>query len=396
MNSENFLDDDLDNMKSEIIKYFSFWKVFLFSFFLAMIICFIYFRYTNPVYNTNAKIEILDDAMDSDMALPTAMTIFNRSSINLENEVENIKSYTIFDRVISKLESNVKFYTEGRIKSTENHKSQWLNYLDFYLKIKIPNDSIKKVNTFIFNFQKDQLIVEHIFDNNKKSYISKNFNFLNHPTAPFEFNVSNVKDLDFLINSDSKFFIKVFPYELTVKTFIKDVNVSKIGRNSDLLNISLNNENYVIAQEFINTLIDEFNKDGIVDRQLIHKSTIDFVSSRFEFLKNELDQIERNKQAFKESSGLLDIESNAKSTTEQVLFYDNELFTAKSQLDLSKLLLKSSTVENIEYNYLPVNIGIDNDNINSLISSYNQVISKRNDILNSVGVNSYGLKSIEG
>ena len=64
-------------------------KIYLFLayilvFILFSIICTYLPRYSTFLYKTSAVIEIIDKAQDSEMALPTAMTIFNRSMINLE------------------------------------------------------------------------------------------------------------------------------------------------------------------------------------------------------------------------------------------------------------------------------------------------------------------------
>ena len=104
MDRENHtINDDVNYLKEQMLKYTSYWPLFLISviFFLACSLT--YLRYANPYYLTKSKIEILDDSMDKDMALPTAMTIFNRSTVNLENEVESLKSYRIIKNVVQDL-----------------------------------------------------------------------------------------------------------------------------------------------------------------------------------------------------------------------------------------------------------------------------------------------------
>ena len=104
MSSNN---NQLDNLKSSILRYLNFWPYFTTSILLALIITFIFIRYSDRVYSTSGKILIIDDAQDSEMALPTAMTIFNRSTINLENEISKFKSITIFESVITKINANI-------------------------------------------------------------------------------------------------------------------------------------------------------------------------------------------------------------------------------------------------------------------------------------------------
>ena len=82
------------NLLKEFQKYYTFkyWFIFfncsLFDFWFYL------FEYAQYLYETTAKIEIIDKSMDNEMALPTAMTIFNRSMINLENEIGVLTSYS--------------------------------------------------------------------------------------------------------------------------------------------------------------------------------------------------------------------------------------------------------------------------------------------------------------
>ena len=71
--------------------------------------------------------------------------------------------------------------------------------------------------------------------------------------------------------------------------------------------MNLNNSNSEYARNVLNELIDVFNNDGIRDRQLIHKRTIDFVNDRYEYLAEELESIELEKQSFKASNNIVDI-----------------------------------------------------------------------------------------
>ena len=104
-------DNSKNNLLIELQRYLSFWPWFVVSsiFFLSVII--IYLRYANYEYQTIAKIEILDKAQDSEMALPTSMTVFNRSMINLDNEIGVLSSYSLHKNTVESLDFNVYFET---------------------------------------------------------------------------------------------------------------------------------------------------------------------------------------------------------------------------------------------------------------------------------------------
>ena len=57
-----------------------------------------------------------------------------------------------------------------------------------------------------------------------------------------------------------------------------------------------------LAEDYLNTLMSEFDKDGITDRQREYERTIEFVDTRSVFLSSELKQIELRKQKFKENN----------------------------------------------------------------------------------------------
>ena len=72
------LTDDRLEIRDEILRYFSFWPYFIISIIFFLTSTFIYLRYAQYSYESISIIEILDESQESEMALPTALTVFNR------------------------------------------------------------------------------------------------------------------------------------------------------------------------------------------------------------------------------------------------------------------------------------------------------------------------------
>ena len=322
------------------------------------------------------------------MALPTAMTIFNRSMVNIENEIGVLKSFMLHERVVSRLKSNVKFFDEGIVKSSEAHISEFFKDYDF--KLNIDTDTINKSISYSLNFINGKLLINK-FDNNGdilKSYKFSSFNTRNSShDLPFDIQVRDIIDGE--LNKK----IIIYPFADTVDFFRSNIGVNSTGRESDQLLLTLNYLNSKISDEYLNTLIDEFDKDGIVDRQLEYKRTIDFVDSRSDFLIKELESIEIQKQEFKESNNLTDIKSDASVNISQKFTYNSELFKSQSQLNLVELL--SDFVNENQFKMMPINIGIENSDINELIVEYNNTIKERGRLLMSAGPKNTYVKSID-
>ena len=106
-NFNNFQEkeDQFDFLK-EFFKYFFFWKYFLLSISIFLFFAFLINRYTPKVFVTNAKIQILDKKQNN-FEMPSAENLFANSKINLENEIETIKSSAILTEVIENLNLNL-------------------------------------------------------------------------------------------------------------------------------------------------------------------------------------------------------------------------------------------------------------------------------------------------
>ena len=124
INESDYLGERGIDIKEELLRYYAFWPIFLTSIFIFIAIAYVYLRYADYKFESSAKIEIIDKSQDSEMALPTAMTIFNRSMINLENETGVLSSHSLHKKVVSSLNYNVKYFKMGIIKTSEKHKSE--------------------------------------------------------------------------------------------------------------------------------------------------------------------------------------------------------------------------------------------------------------------------------
>ena len=183
MSNSNFQEtDDEFDLKKEFFKYFFFWKYFLVSILFFLFCAYIFNRYTPKVYDTTAKIQILDKKQSS-MEMPSAEDLFSNSKINLENEIEIIKSSPILERVIKNLDLNIYFEGVGDIMS-----SQILSY-PFKFTSKINTDSLKNKMSFNLMLEENGLLVTNIDDG--KEYVFTEFSTTG-VTHDLPFEITNI------------------------------------------------------------------------------------------------------------------------------------------------------------------------------------------------------------
>lgn len=379
-----------NRFKENIVRFFSFWKIYLIVFIISISFSLIFIRYAEFQYETKSVIEILDKAQDSEMSLPTAMTVFNRSMINLSNEKGVLNSFKLHLENVISGNFNIRYFSKGTIKTSEDSSDEWFD--NYSLNFKTNTDSVTNKMLYEFSFYDSYFLIDS-YDKNDKLIHSNRFDnaystsVKNH-NLPFEFSL-----FDKLSQiSETKKILVIEPLETTATRFMDLINLKETSVDSDQLEISILYSNPKISENYLNSLMLQFDLDGIRDRQDFYKRTIEFVDSRFDFLLAELESVEVKKQEFKENNSFTDLKEDASLNFNFQNDYDAELFKAKSQYDLLKMLMDDFNDENNEP--IPLNIGLEDSSLNKLILDYNNLIKERNRYMVSAGSNNYYVKNM--
>ena len=372
-------DEDSFDFVKEFFKYFFFWKYFLLSIIICLFVAFVVNRYTPKVFSTTAKIQILDKKQNN-LEMPSAEDLFSNSKINLENEIEIITSFTIINKVVKNLNLNLFVEGVGEIMTSRDTEYPF----EINTKFTVSDTS----SNFSYNLSIDENNLEIVNLKNNKTYI---FNDLHTKAIKHDlpFDIININKEKWIRNSYNVNFINSYSLITQLK---KNIIVSQVGKESDIVSLTLDNTNAEYARDVLNEIIEVFNNDGIRDRQLIHKRTIDFVNGRYEYLAKELESIEIEKQSFKVSNNIVDIAASSSISLEKNLKSEETLFANENQIFLVNNLLNE--LSSIEFRLLPSNIGIESIEINSLVSSYNNLFLEKQKLNTSAGPNNPYVKQL--
>ena len=373
-NNFTFNEEESLDLKQEFRRYFRYWPWFVLTLIVAFVSAYIYLRFAPRIYETYSKIKILDES--EGLELPTSAFIFKRTNINLENEIEILTSYLIMDRVVRELNLNTRFYEEGTIQTSQ------IDELPFNFEQIINSDSINRNLDYKIRVLDNGVEINNIIT-------EKAFTFSDYSTKdeqhrlPFDIELSS-EDVNIL--KGKTYIVSFVPLKNAALGLKSQIQVEAIGEQSDLLELRVKGESFKLSEKILNTLMDVFNRDGIKDRQLISKRTLDFIEDRFVLLAKELDSIEIDQEVFKEKNNIIDIATDAELGLQKRSESEEELFKLENQLTLSKLL-EDSLTGNSDSDLLPANIGIDNSSINSLIGEYNLAVINRDRLKDSGGEN---------
>lgn len=356
------------NIKDQVFNYLGYWKWFCLSIIISLIVSNFYLRYTADIFYTEAKIEVLDNN-DTGFKLPNqGISIFGVKNINLENQIEIIKSSRITEQVIDKLDLTTEIFSEGNIKKTELWKNR-----PFHVIWALPKDSLASLATSFYITISEK---GYTLNENNKEYLfgQTNFDF----KIPFKLELKSNKK----IKIGTKYIINLKKKKLYRKSISKNIIIDYVGNQSEILKISYNGNNIDKINDIVNTLIDVYKNDGILDRQLIFKKTIEFVDDRFETLYKELDNIENSKANYEKENELSYVESDAALLMGNLNSSRTNFVDSSTQLLLSKMMF-ATLKKTVDFELLPTNIGLENVEINQLIATYNEQSLKLSKLIQS-------------
>lgn len=371
------------DFKKEFFKYLYYWKFFLVSSILFFVAAITVLRYSTKIYKTTAKIQIIDKKQTS-LELPTASELFSNSKINLENEMEVLKSIPILSNVIKNKNLQTSVFEIGNIM-----KRLTTEY-PFKVSVYGPIDTLSGY-TFKLNITENGFEIIDV-QNESKSYSFNGTSTTNYThTLPFE-----IIDFDknmFIKNEKKGYEIRFSSKSEIISSLKKTIKLAQIGKDSEIIKLDFNSESSKYSEIVLNELIDVYNDDGVKDRQLIHKRTIDFVNERYAYLSAELDSIEIAKQFYKVNNNLVDLISNSAISLEKSFKSEEEIYNIENQISITNLLINS--LDNNKLELLPANMVIENEEINTLISNYNQIILERKKLILSAGSSNPSTKQLD-
>lgn len=381
----DFKEDDKPIAFMDILsKYIRYWPWFLISCALFITLGYYYNKYAPKTYNSVAKVKILDDAKQAKI-IPNEVAMSNQNMrLNLENHVEVLKSYRLLNNVVRELELDVEYYEFGELLYTQIFSAPFKVRKDIAEDaLQIPMEYEVMLSTSGFN----------ITDKAGKSYILPydKTNSSEGDKLPFTLNlleIANIKDY-----KNNKYKVKVSQEKQATMLLAKELNISTSEKQSDILTLSLKGQSKELSEAILNSIVENFDKDGVTDRQLVAKRTLEVIDKRFVYLAQELDSIESGKEDFKKSENLSNIQADADQSLRRKSSANARVAQLASQISLSKLL-KRTVSEEAAYNLLPGNIGLDNQGLNNLVSKYNEMARERQRLVVTVGANHPRLQTL--
>jgi capsular exopolysaccharide synthesis family protein len=351
------------NIKKEVRKYLRHWPWFLLSMALFYAAAKIYLRYTEPQYFSTTSLKLQETKGNSTAALSDLKTLGVGISgdTELQGETTIVVSKPILKEVAKNLDLTVSFYSVGTIKETEL-------YNDAPVTGKII--SLDQPNSF-------SSATFTLSPVGKNSYKLDNSNKVYRYGSTVKLSFGTVR-LDAKPGLQAQAPLKVVFRSLgqAVANLENRITVTLPPEKGLLMDLSYVGPTPQKSEDILNELSKQYILDGINDKNQEALNTQNFINDRLAIITDDLSGIEGQKEAFKRTNQITDLEAQAGIALTNAEENTKAILTNTMQLELINSVLAASAGNQL----IPSGMGLPGG-AESAISQYNDLVINRNRVL---------------
>ena len=365
--------------KALFFKYLIHWKWFVASIVVCLIGGWIYLHYTTPVYSITGSVIIKDNKKNNSGSTGLADLEdlgFYSSTNNFDNEVEVLHSRTLLKKVVEELDLYINYRTRENLRPVELYKDTpvkvWLTPEEAE---KLPNGAA--VLEVVLKPGGKLSVSTEIDEQEFKQDFNKLPALLTTPYGTFSFTPGDSA----IVEKEQEITVTVAAPRIMANGYANALSVEPTSKTTTIAQITLQNTSPQRGVDFINKLIEIYNRDANNDKNEVASKTAEFIDERIKIINGELGTTEKELETFKRDAGLTDLKSVAQLALSENSEYEKKRAENSTQLRLVQFLSEYANNPDHAYEVLPVNVGLTDTGLTELINRYNEMLLERKRLL---------------
>ena len=353
-------------------KYLRHWYWFVLSLVLCSLGAYLYLHYATPQYSVRGTLLIREEGNRQQFASQgpfSELDIF-RTSKNIDNEIEILRSKTLMQRALEDLGLHATYYVRGRIRDVEVYgkKSPIKTIIS-----QLDSTAYGKSITIRPEGNKFELVEEDEAGNITKSTHSFG-QAIQKPYATFTV-VANITPI-----RNQEIAIVFHDIRKLAESYNQKLMVGTVNTNASVLAVSLVDAVPHKGVDILTKLITRYNEEAIEDKKQIAAYTIEFIDERLTYLTSELSDVEKDVERYKRQNELTDVSSETQLYLQRASEYNKQLADFAIQIEvltsIQSYLLKESKL-----GLVPSSLSIQDPTLMGLISKFNELQLERERML---------------
>lgn len=374
----NYIDSEEEVLGKSIdfvgvfFKFLAYWRWFVASIIVSLIIAVFYLKTTAPIYDVKASILLKDDKKGGagEMSDLKSLGLINMKN-NVDNEVEVLKTANLTEQTIRDLSLYITYTLKGTFRNHILYGNEcpvkiWMNE--------------EVVNSLKSSVEFTMTIIPHDGFEFSGSYHDKQFRILasskdsvvNLPCGKIYFstnrNLSKEKiSIDVRVQNPANI----------VNYYLGSLSMDITSKTTSVVKMELKTPHIERGKDFINKLVEVYNNEDMKDQNLIAANTATFINDRLVSLTRELGDVESRVENYKQDQGLTDLKLASE------LYFKKSGEFDKQRLDIETQLAIISDIEDYinrkdnRNQLLPYGSTLTNSSLSKVIDDYNLMILER-------------------
>lgn len=369
-------DEQSIDIKQLIYICLSHWYLFVIFVVLALAVGFVINRYKPSVYQTSGTVLIKSDQAFDPTSL---MTNLNTGKSNVENEMAILRSYSLAERTIKKMNLEVTYSEKGRVATVELYKTAPFT-VEFdrsvpqavgltYEITAFNTEAFSLHGTSEFLTKYDYVLcqtlqsvpqkVDFVTECKQGEWIDNGYNrfriVLNENYNPEK---DNSRKLYFRLNS----------YPSLVRQ-LSSYTVSATSKQSSVVNLVMTGSNPAKIVEFTNMLMNEYVNRGLEKKNMVSENTIRFIDEELTGIQESLGSAESELKEFRTQNDLMNLDMQASQIYNNLQALERERAEMTVNVKIYKRLQDyiKGQIDDPENLAAPSTMGINDPLLNQLV-----------------------------
>lgn len=357
------------------------WRWFVISVLLCVGMAAFYILCTPPVYTRSAFLMVKEDtkgkAIGSDVASMFADLGMGQMNANVNNELLAMRMPSVVREVVKRLGLDTDYRIRGFL-----HK-ETLYGKNLPVKLALPELEDSESISFTVQLLPNGKVELNDFKSSERNLESKTITGVLNDTLRTP--LGKVVPVPTPSYSDTEEYPLIYLSRTNlygcVDGCIENLTAKLSSEDATVIELSYKDVSTARAEDVLNTVIAVYNEEWMKDKNQVTISTSRFISERLEALERELGEVDTDISTFKSENLLPDAEKASMLFMEQAQENNNKLIAISTQAAIAKYIRDHLTSDKKRNQLIPANLGLENTDIEGLITEYNAVQLRRNNLI---------------
>lgn len=373
------------DIKYYLIKYSRYWPLYATCIFIAMVLVFLFHRYSVEEYQVQGSV-LIKPKTSPEVRILDRSNIFSGSN-NLENDILLFTSKNLAEEALKKVHFEVSYYASTNIKEVELYDKSPIKVLVDWSIHQAEGGTVHltKVSETEFTLtQEDKTFFDFFNSKNNipldEAILNKTYKFGEVILSDrSKFVVQQVKDMAV---DDKLYFIIHNPVDV-LDRYSKAVTVRPINNLGTVLQVSMVSQVVEKGRDYVNALMDSYIEFDLREKNRISENTLRFIDDQMHILEDTLKMVESSMLNFKVDNKLMDVNSEFGGVLGNIQALEGMIQNIDFELSYYESLQTYLSTKTMDYGDIiaPSIVGLSDGFLNNLIQSLVEVSMERRKLL---------------